>query len=198
MFSVYKSLLNYRNIILGSKILDYTNNKNIISNSNDPIKRIERWNMTLQEFDYSMKYYQGKLNCGADALFRMFKISTSQTQDKHLNMLQKFFKNRKMNEIGKFILDKNNENESLIYLHEILGHPGINSSYNTLKKIIETDYWKKKITLIVQECHKCQTCKHYNSNKPLSKGFFYTEVPNFFVSTDIVEPFTKLSKNEGY
>ncbi|KAG0439520.1 Retrovirus-related Pol polyprotein from transposon 17.6 [Dictyocoela muelleri] len=106
MLSVYKSLQNFRNIILSSKIVVYTDNKNIIYNSNDPIKRIERWKMTLQEFDYLMKYYQEILNCGAYALYRMFKIGIPQTQDKHHNIMHKFLKNGKINEFGKFKLDK--------------------------------------------------------------------------------------------
>ncbi|KAG0439393.1 Transposon Tf2-9 polyprotein [Dictyocoela muelleri] len=144
MLSAYNSLQNFKNIILGSKILVYTDNKNIVSNSYDPIKRIERWKMTLQEFDYSMNYYQRKLNCGADTLSRMLMIGIPQTQDKHHNIMDKILKNGKINEFGKFKLDKNKENETLKYLHEILGHHGITGFYNTLKIIIETDYLKKR------------------------------------------------------
>ncbi|KAG0436138.1 Transposon Tf2-9 polyprotein [Dictyocoela muelleri] len=197
MLAIYKSLLNFRNIILGSKIIINTDNKNIISDTNDPIKRIERWKMSLQEFDYSMNYFQGKLNRGADALSRMFQIRTStklKCSNEHIR--NELLINGTENNEGKFVFTNKNELKILEYLHETLGHPGIFSLYNTLKRISEIKNLRKKISLIVQNCQKCQTCKHSVTNKPSSKGYFYEKRPNIFLSTDIVGPYTCLQKNE--
>ncbi|KAG0436574.1 hypothetical protein DMUE_4153 [Dictyocoela muelleri] len=122
-----------------------------------------RWEMILQEFDYSMKYHEGKLNKGADALSRMLKITkVPDTFYSHKNIALKLTKKGTKNNESKFVFSQNNESKILKKFHETLGHPGISTLYNTLKKIIKVNKLKKKISLIIQECHKSQTCKHFN------------------------------------
>lgn len=61
----------FRYYLLGSKFIIYTDN-NPLSYINEPNQRTDaatmRWKGELAQFDFTMKYRSGKLNCNADAL----------------------------------------------------------------------------------------------------------------------------------
>jgi hypothetical protein len=72
MLSIVETLRAYRNILLGQKIVVYTDHKNHTSPktiSQSP--RIQRWRWIIEEFGPELKYIEGSRNAVADCLSRM-------------------------------------------------------------------------------------------------------------------------------
>ncbi|CAJ1939626.1 unnamed protein product [Cylindrotheca closterium] len=65
MLSIVETLREYRNILLGRKIIVYTDHKN----HTDP--RIQRWRWIIEEFGPDIRHIDGSANAIADCLSRM-------------------------------------------------------------------------------------------------------------------------------
>ncbi|KAG0441317.1 Retrovirus-related Pol polyprotein from transposon 17.6 [Dictyocoela muelleri] len=67
---IIKSLEFFRDYILSSKIVIYTDNRNLLFNT-DLSKRVQRWKILLEEFDYVIERIPGKNNEMADTISRI-------------------------------------------------------------------------------------------------------------------------------
>ena len=74
--AVILALRHFRNIILGTKIIIKTDNKNIVNYHGAKYNRIKRWKDELIEFNPELEHISEKENVGADALSRLLKIDT--------------------------------------------------------------------------------------------------------------------------
>jgi len=70
LLSIVETLKEFRNIVLGQKVIIHTDHKNIVYGnlSND---RIVRWHLLLEEFGPEYQHIAGKDNVVADALSRL-------------------------------------------------------------------------------------------------------------------------------
>ena len=70
LLSIVETLKEYRNILLGQKVIVHTDHQNILYNklSTD---RVVRWRLLLEEFGPEFKHVNGKDNVIADALSRL-------------------------------------------------------------------------------------------------------------------------------
>jgi hypothetical protein len=67
LFSIVENLREFRNIILGYKIIVHTDHKNI-TYTKCTSDKVMRWCLLIEEFGPELKYIQGKHNLIADAL----------------------------------------------------------------------------------------------------------------------------------
>jgi hypothetical protein len=70
LLSVVETLKEYKNILLGQKVIIHTDHKNILY-SKLPNERITRWRLMLEEYGPEFQHVSGKDNIVADALSRL-------------------------------------------------------------------------------------------------------------------------------
>lgn len=70
MYAIYYSVLYLKNLISGSQLYIKTDNKNILGNTGDYNKKVERWKAALTEFNIEYQFIQGETNITADDLSR--------------------------------------------------------------------------------------------------------------------------------
>ncbi|KAG0435655.1 Transposon Tf2-9 polyprotein [Dictyocoela muelleri] len=181
--SIIKSLIHFKPLIYNSKIYILTDNKNLTFNG--PLtKRIERWKLTLEEYDYELSHIDGKQNLYADTLSILCKLKcvNENNTDYRLKFPYKAVKDIKLHYCTKLSNEsKDNENavtedklkDLLKNIHENLIHPGINKMNWIVKHYFKISKTKKLINNICRECKKCNSEKEYRQmngitiNKPI-------------------------------
>ncbi|KAG0442750.1 Transposon Tf2-9 polyprotein [Dictyocoela muelleri] len=203
---ILESLKHFKSIIYGTKINIYTDNKNLTFKG-DMTKRINRWLLMLEEYDYKLIHINSESNSDADILSRAFKINTK-TPNRSENIVNTG--KTLVSKINYLINEnKNNKNEKFIEkelkeLHEFLIHPGKNKMINTLRNYIKIRPIKKIILNICKNCTRCHEEKSYIKTQVRTK--FVTEPynRNEIIAVDIKGPIktanfdTKIIKNETY
>ncbi|KAG0440266.1 Retrovirus-related Pol polyprotein from transposon 17.6 [Dictyocoela muelleri] len=133
---VIESLKHFKQIVFGSHIIIYTDNKNPIFKG-DLTKRMNRWLILLEEYDYVIKHVNADENIKADILSRSFKIKGNELQISY-NYLSTIKKIKEYFEKLKYEIhtEKNDKkiNFLLYELHNLLVHPGRNKMINTLRR----------------------------------------------------------------
>ncbi|KAG0439400.1 Retrovirus-related Pol polyprotein from transposon opus [Dictyocoela muelleri] len=75
MLGILKALENFRNLLIPGKVITYSDNQNLIFDK-DLSRRIQRWKMLLEEFNYEIRKIEGKKNILADTLLRINLINS--------------------------------------------------------------------------------------------------------------------------
>ncbi|KAG0435946.1 Transposon Tf2-9 polyprotein [Dictyocoela muelleri] len=213
-FGILKSMEFFKPYVIGSKIVIYTDNRNLLFNT-DLSKRVQRWKLLLEEFNYELKRIKGKNNKIADMLSRIATLNSNLkdnywTTNKNLIELNcKDIVSAKNN--FQFPLDKQNRlilpEKSKFYiikkLHHDLSHPGSKRMYLTICKFVTSKNLKKEIEYITRSCHECQINKEYKEKISLHTRFIYSNNPFEFISSDIFGPiktkhFITTFKNEFF
>jgi len=70
LLSIVETLKEFRNILLGYKIVVYTDHKNLTC-ANFNTERVMRWRLILEEYGPELRYIKGESNIVADALSRL-------------------------------------------------------------------------------------------------------------------------------
>ena len=85
LLSVIEVLREFRNILLGHKLVIHTDHKNLLYKSlSSP--RLERWRMLLEEFDMTLEHVAGEANIVADGISRLdADFEDSLTEDSDLS-----------------------------------------------------------------------------------------------------------------
>lgn len=141
----------------GSKIIVSTDNKNLISHTNNFDRKAERWKTELGQYQIEYKFVEGKDNGVADELRR--KLNTLEMRS-----------------------DNNSENtkiRKIPYFHIVNDHPGHSPAINTLKENCELRRGDSAIIKkYIRECMFCQLNKPVPSIKTgLLSGHIATEIP---------------------
>ena len=55
-YAVIRSLMHFRNIIFGNKIIVETDHSNLLHIKDASVQRLQRWNLLCSEFDLEIKY----------------------------------------------------------------------------------------------------------------------------------------------
>lgn len=155
----------FRNILLNSKLLIYTDSKNITFIKELQSNRYQKWKLILEEYDYEIKHVATKQNICADYFSRNFVIKTwpEYFKDKIIaeisqNQKKSSFNNElniKKNNLKKIILQRNGDeieiildqsNKTFLFpdishtiikqFHELLIHPAINKLIMTIREEI--------------------------------------------------------------
>ena len=87
MLAILEVLKEYRNFLLGARIIIHTDHKNLMANSstND---RFFCWEQKIKEFAPTIQYIQGHTNIEADALSRLALLEGNQGIESMLNYPQ--------------------------------------------------------------------------------------------------------------
>ena len=75
-FGLYKSLQQWRHLLLGSRVVVRTDHKSLqwlMRNNHPDGSRVSGWALKLQEFDVEIKWIEGKHHIAADCLSRAFE-----------------------------------------------------------------------------------------------------------------------------
>jgi hypothetical protein len=83
LLAIVETLKEFKNILLGQKIIVYTDHKNL-TYKNFNTDRVMRWRLILEEFGPELNYIKGETNIVADALSRL-ELSVEKSPD-HLAM----------------------------------------------------------------------------------------------------------------
>ncbi|KAG0441755.1 Retrovirus-related Pol polyprotein from transposon 17.6 [Dictyocoela muelleri] len=151
---ILKSMEFFKPFIIGSRIRILTDNKNLLYNV-DLSKRVQRWKLLLEEFNYELKRIEGKYNTIANSISR---IATLKPDHKYCYWNLKGSDNRntllestnnsdlevKTTSNFDMILDNKNRlkipdeilYDHILKLHEDLAHPGSKKLYLTINKYI--------------------------------------------------------------
>ena len=70
LLSIVETLKEFRNILLGHKVIVHTNHKNLTC-KNFNTERVMRWRLILEEYGPTLNYIKGEKNIVADALSRL-------------------------------------------------------------------------------------------------------------------------------
>ncbi|KAG0437933.1 Retrovirus-related Pol polyprotein from transposon 17.6 [Dictyocoela muelleri] len=76
MLAIMKAFEKFKYLIYNTKVTVFTDNKNIVPHGN-LTKRMNRWKLMLQEYDYEIRNIEGKRNKVADLLSRSFIYTVS-------------------------------------------------------------------------------------------------------------------------
>ena len=70
LLSIVETLKEFRNILLGHKVIVHTDHKNLTC-KNFNTERVMRWRLILEEYGPTLEYIKGEKNIVADALSRL-------------------------------------------------------------------------------------------------------------------------------
>ena len=87
LLSIVETLKEFRNILLGQKIVVYTDHKNLTC-KNFNTERVMRWRLILEEYSPELRYIKGENNIVADALSRLDMVSEDLQQKEQLSLEQ--------------------------------------------------------------------------------------------------------------
>ncbi|KAG0435692.1 Transposon Tf2-11 polyprotein, partial [Dictyocoela muelleri] len=192
--AIIKSLIHFKPLIYNTKVYIYSDNKNLTFNG--PLtKRMERWKLTLEEYNYELIHIEGREIKGADSLSRLFKItSTVEGCDKlrlefpytEISQLRMQLEQRNLDlNAKKSILNK--LKAEIKSIHQNLLHPGINKMPLIAQKYIMIPKIRHIIQQVCEECHHCNSSKDYRR--------LYGITINQLVVSKTNEGFPKTSKD---
>ncbi|KAG0440458.1 Transposon Tf2-11 polyprotein [Dictyocoela muelleri] len=151
-----------------SKIYILTDNKNLTF-IGELTKRIERWKLTIEEYDYTLLHVNGSDNEYADSLSRLYLIPNKTLRfDEHLleiniNTLDKIKRNLNLKYKNTNETCFEISNEFIRKIHDDLVHPGYTKLIMTLKNYFQIPNMRKIIDEICSKCHICNISKDLNN-----------------------------------
>ena len=140
MFAIVRALRDFHNIIYGSILEIFTDNKNITFIKNFDNTRMERWKIEMEKYTYTLKHVSAEHNKETDFLSRNFSIKTNNLAES----------NKLFEDINKSkIFNEDLTRRFLTAFHKDIGHPGTNKTYYTLKDILKIKkiYYRKRTKL---------------------------------------------------
>jgi hypothetical protein len=77
LLAIVWTIKHFRPYLYGKRFVVYTDHRPLtyLFNLKDPSSRLMRWRLHLEEYNFEIKYKEGKINRNADALCRIFKDS---------------------------------------------------------------------------------------------------------------------------
>ena len=92
LLAIVWSTKHFRPYLYGRKFIIETDHKPLqwLFNVNDPGSRLLRWRLKLEEYEYEVQYKKGSLNINADALSRIYRVSTGQEKQEKQENSEKF------------------------------------------------------------------------------------------------------------
>ena len=90
LLSIVETLKEFRNILLGHRIIIHTDHKNLTC-KNFNTERVMRWRLILEEFGPELHYIKGENNIVADALSRLDMVKEPITESLHSDEAAELF-----------------------------------------------------------------------------------------------------------
>ncbi|KAG0439644.1 Transposon Tf2-9 polyprotein [Dictyocoela muelleri] len=199
LYAILKSLEHFKPSIFSSPITLYTDNQDIIKDSNST-QRVQRRKFLLSEYNHEIRHIKGKSNYQADLISRVLSIREilngkigAEHEGSYLAENKKIVYKNTVSEIATNMNiatpRKHQIYETLIKLHDLLGHPGRKAFYVFTKAhYSKTKGLKHMIDDIITRCLKCQLNKHNCQKYGKQKGCLDAEKFNDKVSSEILGP----------
>ncbi|KAG0435938.1 Transposon Tf2-6 polyprotein [Dictyocoela muelleri] len=192
--AILKSLIHFKHLIFNTKTIIETDNKNLTFDGN-LTKRVQRWKLLIEEFDYELKHIDGSKNSDADVLSRyvLAVIPKNDTHDFLINLDRKLIREELKENGTRKMLCLNTKNQHDTYefikkLHTELLHPGIHVFEQTIKPYFKIRHYRSIIRKICKECLECQREKDYKVSKRVPHYEFQPKDKNNTVGLDIKGP----------
>ncbi|KAG0419727.1 Transposon Tf2-6 polyprotein [Dictyocoela roeselum] len=200
---ILKSLEYFKLYVIGSRVIIYTDNQNLLFNK-DLTKRVQRWKLLLEEYNYELRGIEGKNNKIADTISRIRTLNSNSEynywlSNENLQILGE--SNSKINtriltenpnfafdHKNRLIIPERNKYQIIKKLHHDLSHPGSKKLYMTIARFVTSKNLKRDIEFITATCHECQVNKESRHKIGLHTGYIYSAVPFEFISSDIFGP----------
>jgi hypothetical protein len=137
---------HFRPYLLGRKFQIFTDHKALqwIFNVKDSSSRLLRWKLSLEEFEYEVKYKPGKQNANADGLSRYPVLAV---------------------ETKKLTPERKNKIMREIHSDPIGGHQDVNRTVDRITLYISWPNMIKDVTNYIRACEVCQKMKHSKENR---------------------------------
>ncbi|KAH9102798.1 hypothetical protein AeMF1_020706 [Aphanomyces euteiches] len=209
MLSIVELLKEYRNILLGRKIVIYTDHKNLsFTNFTNP--RVHRWRLIVEEFGPTIKYIRGITNVAAEALSRLTIQNTEDTvmanDDDFLLKLSIVRDQQKtagitgmtsnvegidivVDKHGRVVVPDALQLPAMQFYHQSLLHPGATRMSATMKAMFAWAGMDKDITKFVKNCHICQVWKTNNKKYGQLPPKLHSALPWTDVHVDLIGPY---------
>ncbi|KAG0435475.1 Retrovirus-related Pol polyprotein from transposon 17.6, partial [Dictyocoela muelleri] len=180
MLAIFLSVNHWRKLIGGSKIIIYTDNKNLLGKQNNFDKKTNRWKACISDLDIEYKHISGFDNIVADELSRpQNEITGNKSLCLNINNLSRY------KELKEF--------------HITHGHPGFLSSFLTLRNKNHIQNQDRKLCKeLIKNCHYCQKYKRNHRIYGSTKGKVSTTKPLEHISSDVYGPFDASKYQHNY
>ncbi|KRH94191.1 hypothetical protein M153_3450008291, partial [Pseudoloma neurophilia] len=151
----------------GNKIIIKTDNKNILGQTANFDKKVDRWKASLLEFDIEYMHIAGEMNQIADEL----SIKSQNIK----------------------IVEDTSQNHKIFHIEN--GHPGIKATIQAFLKFREVSpKEKEKIDKHIKTCFECQIAK---DGSPIKYGKLKGKIGKAEIlkhlSTDVYDPFSAMT-----
>ncbi|KAG0435594.1 Retrovirus-related Pol polyprotein from transposon [Dictyocoela muelleri] len=88
LLAIIKTLQHFKNIILNSRLIIHTDNNNLRYDTDSYNKRVQRWKLLLEEFDYSLHFIKGKNYIASDHIYRSLIVKNHKSTKFKYNLLK--------------------------------------------------------------------------------------------------------------
>ena len=162
LLSIVETLKEFRNILLGQRIIVHTDHKNIVYGklSND---RIARWRLLLEEYGPTYVHVKGTDNVVADALSRMdADFEAEMPSAESTTEMANAFSNEKEESFPmspKLIAKCQKQDKPL---NEYLAHPGQTRLEATIRQLYT---WPKLREHVHEHCRTCDKCQLFKKQR---------------------------------
>ena len=182
LYAIVKAVQEFRNIIYGSELKIFTDNRNATFMKNSSSNRVLRWKNILDDYNYTIEHIPGKANKIADFLSRNYSISNTRTPKANNTINNLEIKDH------KYQIEPEKITEAIRRLHLRLLHPGVNKLYGTMLNKFNIKNMKRKIRSIIEECITCKRIKRVPSKTGKITGSLSAETKNEKICADILGP----------
>jgi transposase InsO family protein len=184
-FAIYYCLSKLQNKLLDRKFTLQTDHASLVFINDAPSKRVMRWKLSIQEFDFDIRHIPGELNKAADSLSRIPSDVIESLEERETLMLLDAF------EIPTTVSDAFQE------IHNAtVGHLGVDKTVTRLKeklaeKGLKVEYLRSMVRTLIRKCPMCQ--KQARTKDPSKANFFHTSTthPMTRLNIDTIGPFPK-------
>jgi len=91
LLSIVETLKEFRQILLGQRIIVHTDHKNLVCKTFNT-ERVMRWRLILEEYGPELHYIKGENNIVADALSRLEMMTLEEYQEEY-SLVDKSYRN---------------------------------------------------------------------------------------------------------
>lgn len=198
-FALVKGIKHFRTLLYNFPIVIYTDNLNLIHIKDLSSSRWQRWKLILEEYDYKLKFLEGKTNIAADYfsrnlllredldLWQLIMLGHKNTLIISINK-EKEISLWKLNKSAKYLVKDDDIEELIKYLHLKLGHPGSSKLNETIRRYFNIKNLRRYTNLVCYACLNCQRSKQMRFNHGELKNFIISNYPFEIISSDILGP----------
>lgn len=197
MFSIVHGVLANHYMLMGRKFTIRSDHKALMYNERvSASSKIERWKVSLSEYDISWEFIEGSKNVVADAMSRVvdaqkFGADTRDDDKEELMVLV-------LNDLNTLTVGRTDDEEllvttiewqeALIKLHHAPAHFNDHDTLKSLKKAgYQWNNMEKQVAALCATCQLCQMLKtrhHVSHNAPFT---IKSERPGEHISMDVME-----------